>query len=159
MTDKVKGFRNDLGFGSSDLPDMKALPFRIMAVGNFCGANRSAARQPVAIDAHDFDKVMEQLWPRAVFEVENHLGTGKRLEIDFAPTSLKDFEPAKLAARVPALAPVADFIARAEALQQGTLKPAEFKRDLATIQAVPALREPLATLLDGIGGAPSQPQV
>ncbi len=151
----VKGFSNDVGFGGSDLPDLKNMPFRIMAVGNFCGANRSEARNPAAIDAHDFDSVLEQLWPRAVFEVENHLGTGKTVEIDFTPKSIKDFEPRNLAARIPALAPVADFIARARGLAAGTLKPAEFKRDLAAIQAVPALRDALETALDKAGGPPA----
>jgi type VI secretion system ImpB/VipA family protein len=149
---KVKGFTNNAGFGGSDLPDLKEMPFRMMAVGNFCGANRSEARNPVAIDAHDFDKVLEQLWPRAVFEVENHLGSGKVVEIDFTPKSIKDFEPRNVAARIPALAPVADFIERARGLAAGTLKPAEFKRDLAAIQAVPALREPLEMVFDKAGG-------
>lgn len=151
---KVKGFSNDFGFGKSNLPSLRELPFRIMAVGNFCGANRSEARTAAAIDAHDFDKVLAQHWPRALFEVENLLGSGKTLEVDFTPATIKDFEPANVAARIPALAPVADFIARAKALHAGTLKPAEFKRDLSAIQAVPALREPLNALLDSIGGAP-----
>lgn len=151
---KVKGFSNDVGFGGSNAPSLRELPFRIMAVGNFCGANRSEARTATAIDAHDFDKVLAQLWPRAVFEVENLLGTGKALEVDFTPGAIKDFDAANVAARIPALAPVADFIARAKALQAGTLKPGDFKSGLAAIQAVPALREPLDVLLDSIGGAP-----
>ncbi|MBZ0136951.1 MAG: type VI secretion system contractile sheath large subunit [Planctomycetes bacterium] len=153
---RVKGFADDsFGFGSSDHPEYKPLPFRIMAVGDFCGANRSAAREPAAIDAHDFDKVLERFWPRAVFEVENHLGTsGKTLEIDFTPTTLKDFEPRVMAARIPALQPVADFITRAKQLADGSLKPADFKKDLAPIQAIPALRDALEAVLDKIGGAP-----
>jgi type VI secretion system ImpB/VipA family protein len=151
---RVKGFADDsFGFGPSDHPEVRALPFRIMAVGNFCGVNRSEARNPAVIDAHDFDKVLGQFWPRALFEVENELGSGKTIEIDFTPQSLKDFEPAAMAARIKALAPVADFIARAKGLADGTLKPAEFKRDLAPIQAVPALRDALDAVLDKIGGS------
>jgi type VI secretion system protein ImpB len=152
MADKrVKGFSGDFGFGPSDHPEQKELPFRIMAVGNFSGANRSGAREPAVIDAHDFDKVLGKFWPRLVFEVENHLGSGRKLEIDFTPSTLKDFEPANVAARIPALAPVADFLKRTKALADGTLKPADFKRDLAPIQAVPALRDALDAVLDKIG--------
>jgi type VI secretion system protein ImpB len=155
MADKrVKGFSGDFGFGSSDHPEQKELPFRIMAVGDFCGANRSGAREPAVIDAHDFDKVLAKFWPRVVFEVENHLGSGKTLEIDFTPSTLKDFEPANVASRIPALAPVADFLKRARALAEGSLKPADFKRDLAPIQAVPALRDALDAVLEKIGGTP-----
>lgn len=148
MTDKrVKGFSSDFGFGPSDHPEVKNLPFRIMAVGDFCGANRSAAREAIVIDAHDFDKVMATLWPRILFETPNHLGSGKTLEIDFTPSSLKDFEPQHIAAKTPALAPVADFIQRAKGLADGSLKPADFKRDLAPIEAVPVLRAPLEAVL------------
>ncbi|MCB9895887.1 MAG: type VI secretion system contractile sheath large subunit [Planctomycetes bacterium] len=160
---RVKGFEGSFGFGPSDHPEVKPLPFRIMAVGNFCGANRSEARNAAAVDAYDFDKVMSQFWPRAVFEVESHLGPstgsgqakGKDIEIDFTPQSLKDFEPGAMAARIKALAPVADFIARAKGLADGSVKPADFKRDLAPIQAVPALRDALDAVLDKIGGAPA----
>lgn len=152
----VKGFTGDsFGFGLSDHPELKPLPFRIMAVGDFCGANRSEAREAAVIDAHDFDKVLERFWPRAVFEVENHLGTSdKKIEIDFTPATLKDFEPRAMAARIPALAPVAVFITRCKALGDGSLKPTDFKKDLAAIQGVPALRDALESVLDKIGGAP-----
>ena len=157
MTDdkRVKGFEGDFGFGSSDHPEVKPRPFRIMAVGDFCGANRNEGRKPVTIDAHDFDNVMAQLAPRAMFEVESQLGQGKTIEVDFTARSVKDFEPVKLAAGIATLAPVADFIVRAKALGDGSLKPADFKRDLAPIQAVPALRDALNAVLDNIGGAPA----
>ena len=154
MADKrVKGFTGDVGFGPSDHPEQKELPFRIMAVGDFCGANRSGAREPAVIDAHDFDKVLAKFWPRVLFETPNHLGSGTTLEIDFTPGSLKDFEPQNVAAKIPALAPVAEFIRRAKGLSDGSIKPAEFKRDLAPIQAVPALRGPLESVLSKLGGS------
>lgn len=157
---RVKGFSDSsFGFGPSDHPEVRALPFRIMAVGNFCGANRSEARNPAVIDAYDLDKVLAQFWPRALFEVANELGSGKTIEIDFTPQSLKDFEPAAMAARIKALAPVADFIARTKGLADGTLKPAEFKRDLAAIQAVPVLRDALDAVLDKIGPSAGSGQV
>lgn len=149
---RVKGFEGSFGFGPSDHPEVKPLAFRIMAVGNFCGANRSGARPATVIDAHDFDKVMANFWPRLVFEVENQLGSGKTLEIDFTPESIKDFEPGRVAARIPALAPVAEFIERAQGLNDGSVKPADFKRDLSAVQAVPALREALELALDSLGG-------
>ena len=47
---RVKGFEGSFGFGPSDRPEVRPLPFRIMAVGNFCGANRSEARNPAVIE-------------------------------------------------------------------------------------------------------------
>jgi len=96
---------------------------------------------------------MAKFWPRIVFEVEDHLGGGRTLEIDFSPTTIKDFEPANVAARVTALAPVADFVRRLKGLADGSLKPADFKRDLAPIQGVPSLRELLDSVLARLGGA------
>lgn len=153
---RVKGFAGDsFGFGPSDHPELKPLTFRIMVVGNFCGANRSAAREAAVIDAHDFDNVLERFWPRVVFEVENHLGTAdKTIEIDFTPSTLKDFEASAMGARIPALAPVADFVARCRKLADGSQKPGDFKKELAAIQAVPALREPLEMVLGKLGGPP-----
>lgn len=150
----VQGFDNSFGFGPADHPEIKAPPFRIMAVGDFRGANGDGSRDPAVIDAHDFDQVLESFAPRLVFEVENDLGTGKTLEVDFSPRTLKDFGPAAMGARIPALRPVADFIKRAKGLADGTLKPADFKQNLAAFQGVPALREPLETALEQLGGSP-----
>lgn len=152
MPDKVEGFSNDVGFGGSDLPELREMPFRIMAVGDFCGVNRSAAREPAVIDAHDFDKRMSDFMPRAMFEVPNLLGTGKTLEIDFTPTSIKDFEPANVASRISALTPLHEFIRRAKGLRDGSIKPNEFKRDLGPIQAIPALQDALEAVFQAIGG-------
>ncbi len=147
---RVKGFEDSFGFGSTDHPEVKPPPFRIMAVGDFGAASRG----PAAIDAHDFDDVMKALEVRAFFEVESKLGD-KNLEVDVTLEGIKDFEPQHLAARIPGLSAVNEFVRRARALKDGSLKPAEFKRDLAEFQQVPALRAPLEAVLDNLGGAPA----
>ncbi|MCA8937558.1 MAG: type VI secretion system contractile sheath large subunit [Planctomycetes bacterium] len=153
---KVKGFSSDFGFGSTDHPEVKPLPFRIMAVGDFCGAGRDLERGPVNIDAHDFDAVMAKLGVRAFFEVENELsGADKTLEVDLKLTSIKSFEPTNIAAGIPALGAVSEFIRRAKGVSDGSVKPAEFKQNLSEFQKVPLLREPLEALLEKLGGAPA----
>lgn len=151
---KVKGFNSDFGFGSTDHPEIRPLPFRIMAVGDFCGAGRDAERGPVSIDAHDFDQVMAKLGVRAFYEVENLLGgADKTLEVDVRLTSIKAFDPANVAAGIPALGAVSEFIRRAKGVSDGSLKPAEFKQNLSEFQKVAILREPLEAVLDKLGGA------
>jgi type VI secretion system protein ImpC len=149
----VKGFSNEFGFGPSDHPEVKAPPFRIMAVGDFCGAGRDPERGAVTIDAHDFDPIVARLNVRAFFEVENRLGgTDKTLEVDLKLQSIKAFEPMNVAAGIPALGAVSEFIRRAKGVSDGSIKPAEFKQNLSEFQKVPLLREPLEAVLDKLGG-------
>ena len=155
MADKdgVKGFHAEVGFGPSDRAEQKPLPLRIACVADWCAQGGQAPAAPVRIDAHEFDAVMARVAPRLVFECEGRLGA-KVLEVDLALRSIKDFEPARVAAQLRPLSAVQAFIRNAEAVQQGTLSPADFKQDLAAYGAAPALRTHLDALLDLIGGAP-----
>jgi len=158
--DGIKGFQNNLGFGPSDRPEQRALPLRIVCVADFLGAAQGDDVGPQSIDAHDFDTVMARVKPHAFFEVPNKLGGDKPLSLDVRLLSLKDFEPQRLAALVPGLGTVQQFIARARELQAGTLAPAAFKQDLGGFDSVAALRPILEELLDLIGGsAPKSPAV
>lgn len=149
---KLKGFNNDFGFGRTDRVDIKAMPLRVQAIGDFGGANRFEGAR--AIDAHDFDAVLAKLAPRLVMQVENLLGTGKTLDVDLTFKSIKDFEPATLAARIPGLDAVAEFSRRTKGLADGSLKPAQFKDGLSQFSAVPKLQPALDAVLERMGGAP-----
>lgn len=149
---KLKGFNNDFGFGRTDRVDIKAMPLRVQAIGAFGGANHFDGAR--AIDAHDFDAVLAKLAPRLVLQVENLLGTGKTLDVDLTFKSIKDFEPASLAARIPGLDAVAEFARRTKGLADGSLKPAQFKEGLSQFSAVPKLQPALDAVLDRMGGAP-----
>lgn len=149
---EVKGFQNDIGFGPSDRPDQRPLPLLMICLADFCGAGHDPGRGCVAIDAHDFDEVLAGLKPQAHLHVENRLGGSGSLEVNVVLESLKDFEPRRLAAKVPALCAVQNFVQRADELQQGKLTPAQFRQDLAGYGDAPALKPVLDQLLDLIGG-------
>jgi type VI secretion system ImpB/VipA family protein len=144
----IKGFDNNLGFGPTDHPESRPLPFRVLALGDF-----GAQAGPIPVDAHDLDAIMAKIQPHVFFEVPNHLGSG-RLEVDVKLTSIKALEPDAVARAIPATATVQDFIERATAVQDGSTKPAAFKSDLSAFAAVPALKRPLEAVLDKLGGSP-----
>lgn len=154
--DGVKGFSNSFGFGPADRPDQRPLPLRLVCVADFCGAGHADNPGLQTIDAHDFDAVMARTKPRAFFDVPGKLG-GKTFAVDITLLSIKDFEPARAGALLPALSPLRDFVARARDLQSGSLSPAAFKQDLAAYAALPALAPILDELLDLIGGKPTAP--
>jgi len=145
----IKGFDNNLGFGPTDHPEAKPLPFRVLALGDF-----GAQAGPLPVDAHDLDAVIARVQPHFYFEVPNHLGTG-RFETDFKLGTFKGLEPDNVARAMPATAAVLSFIERAKALQDGALKPADFKSDLGAFSAIGALKGPLNDVLDKLGGAPA----
>jgi hypothetical protein len=147
----IKGFQGDFGFGPTDHPEARPLPFRVLALGDF-----GAQAGPLPVDAHDLDAVMARLKPHLFYEVPNRLGGG-RLEVDVRLASIKAFEPGAVARALPATAAVADFIDRAAGVQDGRLKPSEFKAELSAFAAVPALKGPLEDVLDKLGGAPPPP--
>lgn len=154
---KVKGFSNDIGFGSTAHPEVKQLPFRIMCVADFGGASHETDG-PIAIDAHDFDSVMNRVGPHLFFTVENFLGGDKTFDVDVRLHNLKDFEPARLADNVPALRLVNDLLTRLKYLSNGQITPNDFKTELGQFSAIPALKAPLDAALSKLGGpAPAQP--
>lgn len=161
MTDKkgVQGFHNSFGFGPSDRPEQLALPLRLVCVAEFLGSAGNSPGETVPIDAHDFDAVMAKLRPRFFADVPAHLGAGRTLAADLVLASIKDFEPRRIAERMPQLAPLRQFLDLVRQLSSGALSPAAFKQDLAGYSQVPALGPILDDVLDRIGGAlPAGPQ-
>ncbi|HEX5052850.1 MAG TPA: type VI secretion system contractile sheath large subunit [Planctomycetota bacterium] len=161
---RVKGFRSDFGFGPTNHPEVRPLPFRLMVVGDFCGAVHDRTRGAVRIDAHDFDAVMASLGARARFEVDNLIGAsagagepGMTIQVDIAVTSLESFEPSRVVAGIPALATLREFVRCARALAAGSIAPAAFERDLAQFRALPVLREPLQAVLDRLDASKRNP--
>ncbi len=79
-------------------------------------------RNFVTIDRDNFDKVMERILPGLTFRVDNKLNNdSKEFFVELAFSSMEDFEPAKVAAQVPALkelletrAKLRDLLAKAD---------------------------------------------
>jgi len=89
---------------------MKELPFVVGVLGDFSGDPTGplkplSERKFVEIDRDNFDQVMASMMPGVKTRVENTLaGDGSELGVELKFSKMEDFEPARVAAQVPALA-------------------------------------------------------
>lgn len=89
---------------------MKELPFVVGVLGDFSGDPTGPLkplvdRKFVEIDRDNFDQVMASMMPGVKTRVENTLaGDGSELGVELKFSKMDDFEPARVAAQVPALA-------------------------------------------------------
>ncbi len=88
---------------------VRELPFVVGVMGDFSGDPTEplkplAERKFTQIDRDNFDKVMASMAPGLKLKVENKLADdGSEMGVELAFKSIDDFEPARVAAQVPAL--------------------------------------------------------
>jgi type VI secretion system protein ImpB len=89
---------------------LRELPFVVGVLGDFSG-DPTAPLKPLSdrkfalVDRDNFDEVMAGMSPGVKTRVENTLaGDGTQLSVDLKFSKMEDFEPARVAAQVPALA-------------------------------------------------------
>jgi type VI secretion system protein ImpB len=89
---------------------VRELPFVVGVLGDFSGdptgpLKAMSDRKFALIDRDNFDDVMAAMTPGVKTRVDNTLaGDGTQLAVDLKFNKLEDFEPARVAAQVPALA-------------------------------------------------------
>ena len=89
---------------------VRELPFVVGVMGDFSGDPTAplkplADRKFVQIDRDNFNDVMASMTPGLKLKVENTLtGDGSQIAVDLKFNRIDDFEPARVAAQVPALA-------------------------------------------------------
>lgn len=88
----------------------RELPFVVGVMGDFSG-DPTAPLKPMAdrkftqIDRDNFNDVMASMTPGLKLKVDNTLaGDGSQMAVDLKFNKIEDFEPARVAAQVPALA-------------------------------------------------------
>lgn len=88
---------------------LRELPFVMGVMGDFSG-DPTAPLRPLAdrkftqIDRDNFNDVMASMNPGLKLKVDNTLaGDGTQMSVDLKFNSMEDFEPARVAAQVPAL--------------------------------------------------------
>ena len=88
----------------------RELPFVVGVMGDFSG-DPTAPLKPMAdrkftqIDRDNFNDVMASMTPGLKLKVDNTLaGDGSQMAVDLKFNKIEDFEPAQIAAQVPALA-------------------------------------------------------
>jgi type VI secretion system protein ImpB len=88
---------------------LRELPFVMGVMGDFSG-DPTAPLRPLAdrkftqIDRDNFNEVMASMTPGLKMKVENTLtGDGSQMAVDLKFNAIEDFEPARVAAQVPAL--------------------------------------------------------
>ncbi len=89
---------------------LRELPFIVGVMGDFSG-DPTAPLKPMSdrkftqIDRDNFDDVMAAMTPGVKTKVDNTLaGDGTQMNVDLKFNKMEDFEPAQVAAQVPALA-------------------------------------------------------
>jgi type VI secretion system protein ImpB len=88
---------------------LRELPFVVGVLGDFSGDPTQplrplAERKFIQIDRDNFDDVMARLAPGLNLKVDNKLADdGTQMAVSLAFNKLEDFEPARVAAQVPAL--------------------------------------------------------
>jgi type VI secretion system protein ImpB len=88
---------------------MRELPFVVGVLGDFSGDPTQplrplAERKFIQIDRDNFDEVMARMTPGLNLKVDNKLADdGTQMSVNLAFSALEDFEPARIAAQVPAL--------------------------------------------------------
>jgi type VI secretion system protein ImpB len=89
---------------------LRELPFVVGVMGDFSGDPTTPLkplvdRKFVQIDRDNFDQVMASMAPGLKLKVDNKLADdGTQMSVDLKFNSLDDFEPARVASQVPALA-------------------------------------------------------
>jgi type VI secretion system protein ImpB len=88
---------------------MRELPFVVGVMGDFSGDPTQplrplADRKFIQIDRDNFDDVMSRMTPGLNLKVDNKLADdGTQMAVNLAFNAMEDFEPARVAAQVPAL--------------------------------------------------------
>ncbi len=89
---------------------LRELPFIVGVMGDFSGDPTAplkpmADRKFIQVDRDNFDDVMAAMTPGVKTRVDNTLAAdGTQMSVDLKFNKMEDFEPAKVAAQVPALA-------------------------------------------------------
>jgi type VI secretion system protein ImpB len=92
----------------------RELPFVVGVMGDFSGDPTQplrplTERKFVQIDRDNFDDVMARMAPGLKLKVDNTLaGDGSQMAVDLKFNKMEDFEPARVAAQVPALQALID---------------------------------------------------
>ena len=87
----------------------RELPFVVGVLGDFSGdatqpVRPLSERKFVQIDRDNFDDVMARMTPGLNLKVENRLADdGTEMSVNLAFNAIEDFEPARVAAQIPAL--------------------------------------------------------
>jgi type VI secretion system protein ImpB len=88
---------------------MRELPFVVGVMGDFSADSTQqprplSERKFIQIDRDNFDDVMSRMAPGLNLKVDNRLSDdGSQMSVNLAFNALEDFEPARIAAQVPAL--------------------------------------------------------
>ena len=88
---------------------VRELPFVVGVMGDFSGdptqpLRPMSERKFIQIDRDNFDDVMGRMAPGLNLKVDNTLaGDGTQMSVNLAFNKLEDFDPAQVAAQVPAL--------------------------------------------------------
>ena len=102
---------------TGDAIKMKELPFIVGVLGDFSGQSVAPLpmvrdRKFVEVNPDNFDTVLKSMKPHLALTVDNKLQSGAdagKLKLDLTFEALEDFEPQRVAEKVPALKELLDL--------------------------------------------------
>lgn len=148
-------------FGAPGSVEVPLERFRILALGNFRGYPDARDAAPRRVRASTLDKDFAALAPILRVDVKDHLSGGEQpLEVEARLEARTDLKPDKLAARIPALAPLVRLLDDVDGLAAGKLDAGRVEANRAVYAGIKGLGGAV-TALDralrqrGSGGASS----
>lgn len=98
------------------------LPFKVMVMGDFTSQPDDRTieeREPLSIDKHNFDEVMESMSLAVNFSVANTLADkpGEELDVSLKFKSIRDFDPGAVVSAVPELKQILELREALKALK------------------------------------------
>lgn len=137
------------------------LPFVVGVLADLSGTPEQPlpgldSRKFVEITAGTFDSVLERQKPRVTFRVADKItGKDQELGVDITFTKMEDFEPARVAEKIPWLRPLLEARRQLSQLLSQTDGKADAEEVLAKLITNPELlRAVLATPAEESGSAP-----
>jgi type VI secretion system protein ImpB len=141
---------------TGDAQEEKALPFKMMVMGDFTGRQDDRPledRKPVNVDKDNFNDVMRSMKLNASFSAPNTLTgkEGEELAVKLKFETLKDMEPEAVAKQVPELQKLLELRDALTALKGPLGNLPEFRKKIQTLVTDPATKEKLLKELGGAG--------
>ncbi len=138
------------------------LPLKLLVMGDYSNGQNSLAlgeRTKLSVNKNNFDSVLAELNPKARIAVPNTLNDdGTELPVDLDFKEMKDFNPERVAERVPELRALMSARNLLRDLKSNLLDNTTFRRELEKILIDPSLSASLRADLRGIAeSAPATP--
>lgn len=138
-----------MSFNVTRAPERTRSRFRLLVAGDFAGRTDSAYEPPRRVTRDNFSDTLGAWAAQLMLDVPNQLAAQPaQLTVTIPLADLSDLTPAGIIAHSPELTTLYLFTQRVQMYLNNELNAAEFTRDLAAYESLPALRRPIQICRD-----------